>query len=160
MCDKNINNIGLPLLSFPSNHIKLATEDEVLKIHDRLRRKWLVFTPEEYVRQCFVEWLITEFHYPVSLISNEVFIKLNETKKRCDTVVFRPDGSPLLIAEYKAPYININQEVFNQIVRYNMVLRANYLVVTNGMAVYCCKIDYEKNGYEFLNSIPDYKTLT
>lgn len=89
-------------------------------------------------------------------MANEIGIKLNGTRKRCDTVVFNPDGSPFVIVEYKAPDINITQNVFDQIVRYNMALKANYLIVSNGLQHYCCQIDYKNNSYRFIPRIPEY----
>ncbi len=92
-------------------------------------------------------------------MSNEIGIEVNGTRKRCDTVVFRREGTPLLIVEYKAPEINVTQAVFDQIVRYNMRLHAEYLIVSNGLNHYCCKIDYAANTYHFIPQIPDYQTL-
>lgn len=117
----------------------------------------MALTPEEYVRQHFCFWLTGELGYPQSMVSNEVSIKLNDTRRRCDTVVFRPDGSPFMIVEYKAPTVAVTQEVFDQIVRYNMALRSRFLTVSNGLCHYCCEIDYEKDTYRFLPSLPKYR---
>lgn len=129
-------------------------EDGILKVFDSFRGKYVALTPEEYVRQHFTSWLTSDLCYPKSLVSNEVSIKLNNTSRRCDTVVFRSDGSPLMIAEYKAPTVNITQEVFDQIARYNLVLRSRFLVVSNGMNHYCCEMHYDSYTYSFLSSIP------
>lgn len=137
----------------------LNLENDILKVYDSLRKKYVILTPEEYVRQQFTKWLNVELHFPASLMANEISIKLNETVKRCDTIIYNNDGSYLMIVEYKAPYINITQEIFNQIVRYNMVLKASYLTVTNGRKIYCCKIDYKSNTYKFLQHIPDYTVI-
>lgn len=131
-------------------------EDNILKVFDPLRAKYVAMTPEEYVRQHFTAWLTSSLGYPKSLVSNEVSIKLNNTRRRCDTVVFRSDGSPLMIVEYKAPAVAINQEVFDQIARYNIVLRSRYLVVSNGLNHYCCEMHYDSNSYTFLPEIPEY----
>lgn len=131
-------------------------EDDILKVFDPLRAKYVAITPEEYVRQHFTAWLISSLGYPKSLVSNEVSITLNNTRRRCDTVVFRSDGSPLMIVEYKAPAVTINQEVFDQIARYNIVLRSRYLVVSNGLNHYCCEMHYDSNSYTFLPEIPEY----
>ena len=139
--------------------MKVKRGENVLKVYDPLRRKYVALTPEEYVRQHFVNWLITSLHYPVSLTANEIGIELNGTKRRCDTIVFNPDGSPLIIVEYKAPNVSISQKVFDQIVRYNMVLRARYLIVSNGIRHYCCVIDYAANSYHFIPEIPNYTDL-
>lgn len=133
--------------------------DDVLKVFDSLRKKYVVLTPEENVRQHFVNWLTNHLHYPASLMANEIGIELNGTKRRCDTVVFGQDALPMMIVEYKSPSVNITQKVFDQIVRYNMVIRARYLIVSNGMRHYCCVIDYAGNNYHFIPEIPDYLEL-
>lgn len=127
-----------------------------MKVFDPLRQKYVAMTPEEYVRQHFTAWLIGSFGYPASLTSNEVSITLNDTRRRCDTVVYRSNGTPLMIVEYKAPTVAITQEVFDQIARYNMVLRSKFLVVSNGMRHYCCEMDYEHDSYTFLPKIPEW----
>lgn len=149
----------LPKLNLPPADLHLSLEEDTLKVFDPLRKKQVILTPEEYVRQNFVAWLIKSLHYPVSLLANEVGITLNGTKKRCDTVVFDTNGSPLIIVEYKAPDIVITQNVFDQIMRYNMRLRARYLIVSNGMKHYCCVIDYKSGSYNFIPAIPDYNDL-
>ena len=148
-----------PELNIPPVPLRIKEEEEHTKVFDPLRQKWVILTPEEWVRQHFTAWLSSEFHYPVALMSNEIGIAVNGTRKRCDTVVFRREGSPLLIVEYKAPDIKITQDVFDQIVRYNMQLRAEYLIVSNGLNHYCCKIDYAANSYHFIPRIPDYRSL-
>ncbi|EYA71122.1 type I restriction enzyme R family protein [Bacteroides fragilis str. S24L15] len=92
-------------------------------------------------------------------MANEVLLNLNGTKKRCDTVLYKRDLSARMIVEYKAPYIEITQAVFDQITRYNMVLKVDYLVVSNGMQHYCCRMDYDTQSYSFLSDIPDYDAL-
>lgn len=92
-------------------------------------------------------------------MANEIGIRLNDTYKRCDTVVFSPQGEPLVIIEYKAPSVEITQEVFNQIVRYNMVLKAEYLIVSNGYSNFCCKVDYLKHNIQFIKSVPKFQEL-
>ena len=128
-------------------------------VWDRLRERWVSLTPEEWVRQHFVEWLISEKGFPAALMGNEVSLTQNGICRRCDTVVGDRTGSPLVIVEYKAPGINITQKAFDQIVRYNMVLHARYLMVSNGLAHYCCQIDYADNSYRFLEDIPRYDAL-
>lgn len=148
---------ALPLLSFPIAELRIAKDSEDnLRVFDPLRKKFVSLTPEEWVRQNFVAWLISAKGYPASLISNEIEIKLNDTKKRCDTVVFDRTCQPLVIIEYKAPEVEITQNTFDQIVRYNMKLKAKYLIVTNGRKVYCCVIDYAADSYHFIPVIPDY----
>lgn len=129
-------------------------EGKILKVFDPLRSKYVALTPEEYVRQHFIAWMTDDLGYPASLMQNEVSLSLNNTKRRCDTVVFRSDGSPLVIVEYKAPTISITQNVFDQIARYNMVLQSRYLIVSNGLRHFCCEMNYENESYVFLPKIP------
>jgi predicted type IV restriction endonuclease len=146
--------INLPV--FETNIIK---KDNISMIFDILRRKYVKITPEEWVRQHFVHFLIEHKGYPKSLLANEVSLNLNGTQKRCDTVLYHRNLSPQMIIEYKAPQINIAQKVFDQIARYNIVLRVDYLIVSNGLQHYCCKIDYESQSYTFLPDIPAYTSL-
>lgn len=129
-------------------------EGKILKVFDPLRKKYVALTPEEYVRQHFTAWMTGSLGYPASLMSNEVSLKLNKTSRRCDTVVFRSDGSPSVIVEYKAPTVAISQNVFDQIARYNMVLRSRFLIVSNGLSHFCCEMDYGRDTYRFLPFIP------
>ena len=147
-------------LNLPKCTLKVSRDSaDRLKVFDTLRKKYVALTPEEYVRQHFVNYLINDLHYPVGLTANEVTIKLNDTTKRCDTVVWNKTGRPVMIVEYKAPAIAITQEVFDQIVRYNMVLHADYIVVSNGLQHFCCRLDYTNNTYQFIPQIPDYNAL-
>lgn len=128
-------------------------------IFDRLRKRYVALTPEEWVRQNFVEYLINERQFPAALMANEVSLTQNGIKRRCDTLIANRQGQPLAIVEYKSPDVEITQQVFDQIVRYNMVLRANYLMVSNGINHYCCHIDYANNSYAFLADILSYNDL-
>lgn len=140
--------------------MRIIQDGDLKKVYDTLRDKFVALTPEEFVRQQFTAWLRSEFHYPASTMANEIGIKLNGTQRRCDTVVFGKDGKPLLIIEFKAPSVTVTQDTFDQIVRYNMILRAKYLIVSNGINHYCCVIDYERNTYNFIPQIPDYREIT
>ena len=146
-------------LNLPSFDIHLKSTDGRPLVFDSLRRKYVTLTPEEWVRQHFVNYLIQYKGYPKGLMGNEVMIQLNNTKKRCDTVLFRRDLTARMIVEYKAPHIEITQAVFNQITRYNMVLKVDYLIVSNGLQHYCCKIDYDNMKCTFLRDIPTYDEL-
>lgn len=146
-------------LNLPKFDVKVSVQNGKPAIFDRLRRKYVAITPEEWVRQHFVNYLLSEKEYPENLIANEIGIKLNNTQKRCDTVIYDHQLSPLVIVEYKAPSVEITMNVFDQIVRYNMALKANYLIVSNGLRHFCCKIDYEKGNYSFLEEIPNYSKL-
>ena len=147
------------LLNLPEYDAKIIMRDGKNVIFDPIRKKYVALTPEEWVRQNFVNFLIKYKEYPLSLMANEVLIKLNGTSKRCDTVLYNRDLSARMIVEYKAPHIEITQDVFNQITRYNIALKVDYLIVSNGMTHYCCKVDYETQSVSFLKDIPIYSTL-
>lgn len=147
-------------LNLPEYPLNVKKNGSRLTVFDRLRKRHVALTPEEWVRQHFVEYLINEKHYPAALMANEVSLTQNGIKRRCDTLVADREGQPLVIVEYKAPDIEITQQVFDQIVRYNMVLKARYLMVSNGMVHYCCLIDYANSSYSFLSEIPDYDSLS
>ncbi|WP_024993991.1 type I restriction enzyme HsdR N-terminal domain-containing protein [Phocaeicola paurosaccharolyticus] len=146
-------------LNLPSYEPKISIKEGKRFIFDILRKKYIALTPEEWVRQNFVQYLINFKGFPKGLLANEVKISLNNTIKRCDTVLYSRDMSAKLIVEYKAPHIEITQAVFDQITRYNMVLKVEYLIISNGMNHYCCKIDYTNNSYTFLKDIPSYDML-
>ena len=128
-------------------------------IFDVIRRRYVALTPEEWVRQHFVHFLIEHKGYPLSLLANEVQVALNGTRKRCDTVLFGRNLRARMIVEYKAPEVEITQAVFDQVTRYNMVLHVDYLVVSNGLRHYCCRMDYASGTYRFLREIPHYEEL-
>ncbi len=146
-------------LNLPHYETKIAENDGKRTIFDNLRRCYVALTPEEWVRQHFVHFLLEHCNYPATLMGNEVGLTLNGTKKRCDTVVYDRNLKPRIIIEYKAPTVKINKEVFAQIARYNLVLKVDYLIVSNGIQHYCCKMDYTNNAFEFINSIPEYSSL-
>lgn len=146
-------------LNLPHFEFIFRNENGIVKIYDSLRRKFVALTPEEWVRQNFVAFLINDKYYPVSLMANEMSLTQNGISRRCDTMVADLHGQPLAIIEYKSPDIKITQKTFDQIVRYNMELRAKYLIVSNGLKHYCCVIDYQNKTYEFLKDIPEYSKL-
>lgn len=146
-------------LNLPAFPIKVDNRDGRTVVFDVIRRRYVALTPEEWVRQHFVHFLLEHKGYPQALLANEVQVQLNGTKKRCDTVLYRRDLTARMIIEYKAPEIVISQKVFDQITRYNMVLKVDYLIVSNGLQHYCCRIDYEQNSYTFLEDIPMYTDL-
>ncbi len=133
--------------------------DGKVRIWDCLRRRYVALTPEEWVRQHFVHFLIEHKSYPAALLANEVSLQLNGMSRRCDTVLYDRSAQPRMIIEYKAPHIAIDQHVFDQIYRYNLVLQVDYLIVSNGLSHYCCAIDYNQKSYTFLPQIPDYQAL-
>ncbi|MDM8176242.1 MULTISPECIES: type I restriction enzyme HsdR N-terminal domain-containing protein [Olivibacter] len=146
-------------LNLPSYPLKLSKDEHRLFIYDELRKKHLLLTPEEWVRQHWIQHLIQAKGFPKALIQSEGGLKLNSLQKRTDIVVFNPSGKRLLIAELKAPSIKITQAVFEQIARYNMVHKVPYLVVSNGLEHYYCLIDHENESYRFLEDIPFYHEI-
>ena len=143
-------------LNLPEYSFKFKTREDKDYIFDPLRRKYVRLTPEEWVRQNFMQYLVTEKKYSVSLITVEALVKVNNNPQRADLVVFDRSGNPVLVAEFKAPEIKISQQTFDQIVRYNMQLKVKFLIVSNGLNHYCCRIKYAENSYEFLQGIPDF----
>lgn len=146
-------------LNLPSYSFKMKKIDDKPFIFDEFRRKYVSLTPEEWVRQHFIMYLIHEKHFPAGRIGNEVSVSLNGQKRRCDTVVYDNCGNPFIIVEYKATDVPLTQEVFDQIYRYNIVLKVKYLIVTNGIDLYCCRIDYDTLSAQFVNDVPDYTDL-
>lgn len=146
-------------LNLPALEAKVKVQNGKHVIFDPLRRKFVALTPEEWVRQHFVNLLIHYKDYPQELLANEVTLKLNGTSKRCDTVLYDRFLTPLMIVEYKSPTVEITNAVFNQITRYNMALHVRYLIVSNGIRHFCCKIDYENLKYSFLKDIPAFGEL-
>lgn len=146
-------------LNLPACSHKIIVKEGKNYIWDVLRKKYVALTPEEWVRQHFIHFLTECKGYPSGLLANEVQIVLNGTRKRCDTVLYDRRLTPKMIVEYKAPDVEITQAVFDQITRYNMVLRVDYLIVSNGLRHYCCRIDYTSGKYCFLPDIPAYPEL-
>lgn len=146
-------------INLPQYEIKVKPRGNDFIIFDFLRRKWVALTPEEWVRQHFTHFLVEHKGYPKGLMANEVALQVGKLKRRADTVLYRRDLSAQMIVEYKAPTVSITQKVFEQIGRYNIALHVDYLVVSNGMQHYCCRMDYGRNSYEFLRDIPDYDSL-
>ncbi len=144
-------------LNFPKYKFRFKNSENKLLIFDDLRKKFVVLQPEEWVRQHVSHYLREEKKFPASLINVEKLIKVNGLSKRYDLVVFNSDGTVHLIVECKAPDVKINQDVFDQIARYNLKLNACYLMVTNGLESYYCQMDYQNEKYRFLKDIPAYK---
>ena len=147
-------------LNLPKFEPKLKKIGGGIFIFDQIRKKYLSLTPEEWVRQNFLNYLINHKRYPRALMENEAIIKLNNMTRRCDTVVYNNNLKPLAIVEYKRPDVKIDQVVFDQIVRYNIVLRVDFLIVSNGLSHFCCKMNYENQSHTFLESIPEYSVLS
>ncbi|MEN8137977.1 MAG: type I restriction enzyme HsdR N-terminal domain-containing protein [Bacteroidota bacterium] len=143
-------------LNLPKYNHRLKREDNTVYIFDTIRKKYLVLTPEEWVRQNFVHFLIEEKGYPNSHFSIEKGIKVSNTQKRVDIVVYNRDRQIEVLVECKAPEVKITQNTFDQIARYNMTLDAKYLVVTNGINHYFAQLDYKNKKYIFLKELPSY----
>lgn len=143
-------------LNFPTYSFRLKNSENKTHIFDVIRKKFVVLQPEEWVRQHVVNYLIENKKYPKSHINVEKQLRVNSLKKRYDIVVFNADGSIEILVECKAPEIVIDQTSFDQIARYNMNLKANYLFVTNGLEHFYCKMDLAQEKYTFLRDIPDF----
>ena len=146
-------------LNLPEYNFKYKDDDGKKSIFDEIRKSYVALTPEEWVRQNFLKYLQNEKKFPPSLIAVEKALQVYTLKKRADIVVYNKLGKPILIVECKAPKVKITQDAFDQAARYNIKLQVNYLVVTNGLNHYCCRVNLAENNYEFLNEIPDYSEL-
>lgn len=146
-------------LNLPDYPIRLSGTQEHPSIFDILRRKYVALTPEEWVRQHFIHFLINQKNYPAILLANEIKLRVGNKTLRADSVLYDRELRPRMIVEYKAPHIPITQKVFDQISTYNMLLHVDYLVVSNGLQHYCCKMDYDNQKYLFLEDIPDYQNI-
>lgn len=143
-------------LNFPDYTFRFKNSENKVAIFDDVRKKFIILTPEEWVRQHVVRYLLDEKKYPKSYLNVEKIIKINGLIKRYDIVVFQPNGKIFLLVECKAPGITISQNTFDQIARYNMTLDASYLMVTNGLNHYFCKMDYQEEKYHFLQNLPEF----
>ena len=146
-------------LNLPRYEISVKRNGERLTIFDFIRRRHVALTPEEWVRQHFVHFLVEHKGYPKGLLANEVELSVGEKNLRCDSILYDPSLKPRMIVEYKAPSVVVTQKVFQQIATYNLLLHVDYLVVSNGLTHYCVKMDYDNQKYLFLDDIPDYKNL-
>jgi len=141
-------------LELPPYPFKINDKDGQLTLFDELRKKQIVITPEEWVRQHFVQYLINQKNYPKTLIKLEGGLKLNGMAKRSDIVVFNPAGEKILMVECKAPSVAIDQKVFDQVARYNITHKIALLAVTNGLQHYYCRINFK-----FIEELPNYRAL-
>ena len=143
-------------LNFPTYSFRFKNSENKVSIFDEIRKKFILLTPEEWVRQHVVQFLLQDKNYPKSYINVEKLIKINDLSKRYDGVVFQPNGEIFLLIECKAPEVQISQQTFDQIARYNLVLKAKYLMITNGLNHYFCQMDFENEKYVFLKELPEY----
>ena len=146
-------------LNLPATDLKIKKQNGKDYVFDRLRKQFVRLTPEEYVRQQFVSYLIDNKGYPPGRLANEITIDLGNVRKRCDTVLYDNYLQPLMIIEYKSPSTVISQKTFDQISCYNITLQVPWLIVTNGIKHFCCRIDQEKKEYVFLDDIPEHYKL-
>ena len=146
-------------LTLPPYQIRVKETHGRKQIFDILRRKYVALTPEEWVRQHFIHYLVEHKNYPSSLLANEVSLQIGEKRMRADSVLYDNQLHPRMIIEYKAPNITLTQKVFDQITVYNLLLHVDYLIVSNGMTTYICKMDYEKQTYKFIEAIPNYENI-
>ena len=144
----------MPHLNLPKVALKTKSVEGTIQVFDVIRKKYFVLTPEEWVRQHFIHYLNTEKNYPMGLMGVEKMVKYNALKTRADIVLYTTEGKAKMIVECKAPNVKITQDTFNQIAKYNFKLKVQFLVVTNGMQHFCCKMDYEKNINCFLEEVP------
>ena len=143
-------------LNLPDYKFRTKSEEGKTWIFDAIRKKFVVLTPEEWVRQNFIAYLNEEKKYPVSLMAVEKQIMVSGKQRRFDLVVYNRNGQPNLIVEFKAPSVKITQEAFDQVVRYNMVLKVKNVIVSNGLQHFACEIDYKNNSYRYLQEIPGF----
>jgi hypothetical protein len=146
----------LKKLNFPTYSFRFKISENKTAIFDEIRKKFILLTPEEWVRQHTVQFLLQDLKYPKSYINVEKLIKINTLNKRYDIVVFQPNGEIFLLIECKAPEVAISQQTFDQIARYNLTLKAKYLMLTNGINHYFCQMDFEHEKYIFLKELPSY----
>jgi hypothetical protein len=149
----------MEMLNLPTCDLNVRRNGIKKEIFDSIRKRFVVLTPEEWVRQHFIQFLLNELHVPASLIGVETSLKYNGLSKRSDIVVYDRRGKPAMAIECKASTVKIDQKVFDQLARYNMVLNVSYLVVTNGMVHYCCQINKLDGSYSFLQEIPPFEML-
>jgi len=144
-------------LNFPTYYFRFKNSENKVAIFDEIRKKFILLTPEEWVRQNTIQFILQEKKYPKSYLNVEKIIKINDLIKRYDIVVFQPNGKIFLLIECKSPEVSITQNTFDQIARYNLSLKAEYLMVTNGLNHYFCQMDFEKEEYIFLKELPEFR---
>lgn len=146
-------------LQFPNYSFRFKNSENKVAIFDEIRKKFIINTPEEWVRQHVIQFLLIDKNYPKSHINVEKLLKINDLNKRYDVVVYNPNGSILILIECKAPEIKISQSTFDQIAKYNMTLKAQYLMITNGLNHYFYKMNYTSEKFDFQDDLPEYQTL-
>jgi hypothetical protein len=150
---------GSQLLDLPDHGVKTKHGDHGMQVFDPVRKRWVALTPEEWVRQHVVNYLVIDLECPLSMVGVEVGLTLNGMTKRADIVVFGEGGHPVLLVECKAPGVKVGQSTFEQAARYNSVIKVDHLMVTNGSIHFCCKVDHERGTVEFLKRLPGYQEM-
>jgi type I site-specific restriction endonuclease len=148
--------MNMPKLNLPNAVLKIKLVEGTMQVFDVVRKRYLVLTAEEWVRQHFIHYLNSKKNYPLGLMGVEKMVKYNEQSTRADIVLYTNEGNPNMIVECKAPQVKITQDSFNQIAKYNFNLRVDFLLVTNGMQHFCCAMDYENKKITFLEEIPQF----
>lgn len=146
-------------LNLPGYHFRTLQMHQKELIFDEFRRRWVTLTPEEWVRQNFLKFLMEDKGFPKTLMTVEKVVDINGLQQRFDLLVYNRKGNPLMVAEFKAPDISINQAVFDQAIRYNSSLKAPYILVSNGMVHFVCQIDFKGGRAEYLKEIPEFNSL-
>lgn len=155
-----MSDAGVPALALPDHGLKTRHSPSGPQVFDSIRRRWVALLPEEWVRQHFINHLVHDKGCPASLIAVERTLALNGLSKRADIVVHAADGRPVALVECKAPSVRLGQAVFEQAARYNRVFKVAFLIVTNGLQHYCCRVDLASGAVEFLVEIPDHGALS
>ena len=146
-------------LNLPEYNFRIKKQDDKFLIFDSQRKRYVSLTPEEWVRQHFVRFLIEVKGYPAALLAVEKQLTLNGLKKRCDAILFDKEGQPFMIIEFKAPNVAVTQATFDQVAVYNAKLKVSFFIISNGLEHYCCKVNTETARYEFFPEIPDYNAV-
>lgn len=146
-------------LNLPKANLKLTRRNDTLYVFDIFRKKELILTPEEWVRQHFLHFLVTEKKTPLGLISSEHALTINGLKRRCDAVVFNKMGKPILIVECKAPSIKLSEKTLHQIAQYNFKLKVNWLVLTNGIQTITCHINHSNKQINYSEEVPFFEEM-
>jgi len=146
-------------LNLPSYTFRIKKQNDKTVIFDSQRKRFVSLTPEEWVRQCFIQFLIQEKGYPAAYIAIEKQLNYNGMKKRCDAILYNEDAQPVLIIELKSPNIAISQATFDQVAVYNAKLKVDFFMISNGIEHYCCRVNLENAKYEFFSEIPDFLSI-
>lgn len=143
-------------LNLPTYNFRIKKENEKFFIFDGQRKRYVSLTPEEWVRQHFIRFLVEEKNFPASFLAIEKQLSVNGMKKRCDAILYNELAKPIMIIEFKAPNVAITQQTFDQVAVYNSKLKVDYFMISNGLEHYCCKVNTESANYEFFPGIPSY----